>query len=156
MTTTLTPMTETELHDWFVSSKAEYLDDLLRAGESRDQAQVSVDQSFERYFPAGVPTDNHLVFTVLTSGIPAGYLWIGPHTAEQSSAWWVWDIAINADHRGQGLGRAAMLLAEDAVRERGGTTLGLNVFGFNAPARGLYESLGYEITSMRMLKKLTP
>ena len=49
-------MTEAELLVWFASSKAEYLDDLLRAGETRDQAQVSVDQSFERYFPAGVPT----------------------------------------------------------------------------------------------------
>ena len=156
MTTTLAPMTEAELLGWFASSKADYLDDLLRAGETRDQAQVSVDQSFERYFPAGVPTDNHLVFTVLTDGTPAGCLWIGPHSTEDNSAWWVWDIAINADHRGQGLGRAAMLLAEGVVRERGGTTLGLNVFGFNAPARGLYESLGYEVTSTRMLKKLTP
>ena len=149
-------MTEAELHSWIVTSKADYLDDLLRAGETHEQAQVSVDQSFERYFPAGVPTDNHLVFTVLTDDSPAGYLWIGPHAAGQSSAWWVWDIAINADQRGQGLGRTAMLLAEDVVREKGGTTLGLNVFGFNAPARGLYESLGYETTSMRMLKNLTP
>jgi hypothetical protein len=48
-----------------------------------------------------------------------------------------------------------MLLAEDRVREQGGSTLGLNVFGFNAAGRALYESLAYETTSVRMLKKLS-
>jgi GNAT superfamily N-acetyltransferase len=57
---------------------------------------------------------------------PSG-LWIGPHATEQISAWWVWDIAIDADQRGKGFGREAMLLAEDRVREHGGPTLGLNV-----------------------------
>ena len=149
-------MGSADLQRWFVSSKAEYLDDLLRAGETLDAAQSSVDESFERYFPAGVPAGGHMVYSVISDGFPAGYLWIGPHNAAATSAWWVWDIAINADQRGLGLGRAAMLLAEEVVREHGGTTLGLNVFGFNTAARGLYESLGYETTSMRMLKRLAP
>ena len=64
-------------------------------------------------------------------------------------------LAIDADQRGRGFGREAMLLAEDRVREHGGSTLGLNVFGFNAAGRALYESLAYETTSVRMLKKLS-
>jgi GNAT superfamily N-acetyltransferase len=71
-------------------------------------------------------------------------LWIGPHAIGQISAWWVWDIAIDADQRGKGFGREAMPLAEDRVREHGGSTLGLNVFGFNAGGRALYESLVVE------------
>jgi GNAT superfamily N-acetyltransferase len=106
-------------------------------------------------FPRGTPGDNHLVYDVVADGKPVGYLWIGPHAAGQISAWWVWDIAIDADQRGKGFGREAMLLAEDRVREHGGSTLGLNVFGFNAAGRALYESLAYEATSVRMLKKLS-
>jgi len=81
-------------------------------------------------------------------------LWIGPHATGQICAWWAWDIAIDAHQRGKGFGRDALLLAEDRVREHGGSRL-LNVFGFDAAGRALYESLGYETTSVRMLKKLS-
>lgn len=47
-----------------------------------------------------------------------------------------------------------MLLAESHVRSRGGSALALNVFGFNTAARTLYESLGYETTSLQMRKPL--
>lgn len=55
---------------------------------------------------------------------------------------------------GQGFGRRGMQLAEDYARSHGATTLGLSVFGFNHAARGLYESLGYEVTSVKMRKAL--
>ncbi|PPF38971.1 hypothetical protein C5B93_06100 [Rathayibacter sp. AY1A2] len=67
---------------------------------------------------------------------------------------YVWDVQIDAAERGSGLGRAAMLLAESHVRSRGGSALALNVFGFNTAARALYESLGYETTSLQMRKPL--
>jgi ribosomal protein S18 acetylase RimI-like enzyme len=38
------------------------------------------------------------------------------------------------------------------VRSRGMTSLGLNVFGQNTVARGLYESLGYDVTALQMKK----
>ena len=155
VSTTIMPMETARLQSWIASSKSEYLDDLVRAGESVEQASASVEQTFACYFPEGTPGDNHLVYDVVADGKPVGYLWIGPHATGQISAWWVWDIAIDADQRGKGFGREAMLLAEDRVREHGGSTLGLNVFGFNAAGRALYESLAYETTSVRMLKKLS-
>lgn len=155
MSTTLMRMETARLESWIASSKSEYLDDLVRSGEPAEQASNSVESTFARYFPEGKPGHNHLVYDVVADGRSVGYLWIGPHTTGQISAWWVWDIAIDADQRGNGFGREAMLLAEDRVREHGGSTLGLNVFGFNAPGRALYESLAYETTSVRMLKKLS-
>lgn len=155
VSTTITPMENARLQSWIASSRSEYLDDLVRAGEPAEQASASVEQTFTRYFPLGAPAENHLVYDVIADGKLVGYVWIGPHAAGQISAWWVWDIAIDADHRGQGFGRQAMVLAEDRVREHGGSTLGLKVFGFNAAGRGLYESLGYETTAVRMLKKLS-
>ena len=78
----------------------------------------------------------------------------GEDVSADPGAWWVWDIVINADQRGQGFGRAAMLLGQEYARRHGAITLGLSVFGFNTGARGLYDSLGYETTSVKMLKKL--
>jgi ribosomal protein S18 acetylase RimI-like enzyme len=47
-----------------------------------------------------------------------------------------------------------MVLGEEYARAQGAHTLGLSVFGFNTSARGLYESLGYKTTSIKMLKRL--
>lgn len=40
------------------------------------------------------------------------------------------------------------------ARSHGEHSLGLSVFGFNTDARGLYDSLGYETTSVKILKNL--
>jgi ribosomal protein S18 acetylase RimI-like enzyme len=48
-----------------------------------------------------------------------------------------------------------MLAAEAVCREEGWTAIGLNVFGPNTRARGLYDSLGYEAVSTSMTKPLT-
>jgi ribosomal protein S18 acetylase RimI-like enzyme len=47
-----------------------------------------------------------------------------------------------------------MELAEAEVKARGARSLGLKVFGFNAAARSLYESLGYSTVSLLMTKQL--
>ena len=86
--------------------------------------------------------------------VSIGYLWIGPDTSGNAGAWWIWDIVIDADKRGRGFGRRAMVLGEEYAQAHGAHTLGLSVFGFNKGARGLYESLGYETTSVKMLKKI--
>lgn len=66
----------------------------------------------------------------------------------------MFEIEIGRQHRGRGLGRAAMSAAEDLVRAAGLSEISLNVFGFNAPARGRYDSLGYRVVSTAMTKSL--
>jgi ribosomal protein S18 acetylase RimI-like enzyme len=66
----------------------------------------------------------------------------------------VFDIEIDAEHRGRGLGRAAMLAAERVVADAGRSVIGLNVFGPNRRARRLYESLGYRTESMQLAKDI--
>ena len=106
-------------------------------------------------FPSGRPLEGHAVLDVVgDDGSLVGYLWIGPAAAGALGEWWVWDVLVDEGRRGQGLGRAAMLLAEEYATSRGAHTLGLSVFGFNAAARRLYESLGYATTSVKMAKDL--
>ena len=47
-----------------------------------------------------------------------------------------------------------MLLAEEEAAARGMTSVGLNVHGQNTVARGLYDSLGYQVTAQQMKKVL--
>lgn len=87
-------------------------------------------------FPAGHPTADNAVFILNDSACAeVGYLWIGRDRSNAPSAWWVWDILIEAEHRGKGYGKEGMLLAEDYARSQCAPTLGLSVFGINHSAR---------------------
>jgi hypothetical protein len=48
----------------------------------------------------------------------------------------------------------ARAAAERETAQRGVTTIGLNVFGANVVVRRLYESAGYDVTSLQMRKPL--
>ena len=67
---------------------------------------------------------------------------------------YVYDVEIDAPFRGQGLGREAMLLFESLALELGAEDADLAVFGGNARALSLYESLGYRVTARLMRKPL--
>jgi ribosomal protein S18 acetylase RimI-like enzyme len=140
---------------WIERSRAEYARDLVVLGETAEEADRHADESMVGSFPSGAPSPGHAVFDVVDdAGESVGYLWIGPDPSDDPGAWWIWDIVIDADKRGRGLGRAAMTLGEEYARAQGARTLGLSVFGFNTGAHGLYESLGYETTSVKMRKRL--
>jgi ribosomal protein S18 acetylase RimI-like enzyme len=67
---------------------------------------------------------------------------------------WLYDIAVEPELRGRGLGRALLRLVEDEVRAEGVSRIELNVFGDNSPARRLYESAGYTEIARQMAKNL--
>ncbi|MEC3977715.1 GNAT family N-acetyltransferase [Amycolatopsis sp. H20-H5] len=155
MPVTLRPLDAQRFPAWLERSRAEYAKDLVALGQTSVDARQHADESIARSFPSGAPMPGHEVFDVVDdAGVSVGYLWIGPDTSSNAGAWWIWDIVIDADKRGQGFGRRAMVLGEEYARAHGAHTLGLSVFGFNKGARGLYESLGYETTSVKMLKKI--
>ena len=81
-------------------------------------------------------------------------LWLATRSPNGAQAGWIYDVEVDEAHRGKGYGREIMLLAERECRRRGLTSLRLNVFGPNTVAQRLYESLGYEITSQNMAKRL--
>ncbi|MFD4797861.1 GNAT family N-acetyltransferase [Streptomyces anulatus] len=155
MTATLRPLDAEHFPAWLERSRAEYAKELVALGQTSEDAYRQADEAMAHSFPSGTPTPDHAVFDVVDdAGVAVGYLWIGPDRSDDAGAWWVWDIVIDADKRGQGLGRMTMLLGEEYARARGAHTLGLSVAGFNTGAHGLYESLGYETTSVKMRKKL--
>lgn len=154
MTVSLRTAEPADVAEYLSDAREHYLSELLRAGVDRQSATKNADDSFSRSFPDGQPAPGHLLFRVERDGGPVGFLWIGPNPPSPEDHWWVWDVIIDEAHRGQGIGRETMLLAEAEARARGVSQLGLNVFGFNAVAIDLYRSLGYEVTAMQMRKAL--
>jgi GNAT superfamily N-acetyltransferase len=155
MPITFLPLPAEQFSSWMKRSTAEYIADLLASGVPDGKAREDAHTTMTRAFPYGLPSATNAVFTLESPALGnVGYLWIGCDSSGDPTSWWVWDIVIEAGHRGHGLGRQAMVLAEKYARSHGAQTLGLNVFGFNRAARGLYESLGYETTSVKMRKTL--
>jgi GNAT superfamily N-acetyltransferase len=146
-------MTDEEVTAFLATILAPYIADRITAGDPPDEARRMAEEQTESHFPGGRPAPGQLVYRIVDeAGLAVGSLWVGPHRPERADAFWVWDVEIDPPHRGRGLGRAAMVLAEEAARAHGATELGLNVFGPNTVARHLYETLGYETASVTMRK----
>jgi ribosomal protein S18 acetylase RimI-like enzyme len=147
-------MVQAEVEQFLDASQDSYIAERVEAGDDRAVATVAADEQMAAMFPNGQAAPGHRLYHLDEDGRPVGSLWIGPASPTQPESCWIWDIVIDEAHRGRGLGKAAMLLAEDEARASGATELGLNVFGHNTVARHLYESLGYTPVSIRMAKQL--
>lgn len=95
-----------------------------------------------------------LVYAIQEDGRDVGRLCVGERQLQERRVLWVWDVLVDEEHRGRGLGGAAMRLVEDEARRFGLARVELNVFGGNDAARGLYRSLGYEEWAISMAKDL--
>jgi ribosomal protein S18 acetylase RimI-like enzyme len=114
--------------DWF--GYAEPADDTLLTSVRRliDDAQT-----------------DYLLGATSAAGAPAGVVqqryrhsvWTGRDDA------WLEDLYVTDAARGTGLGRALTEYAMERARERGCGRIQLDVNTANAPARALYESLGF-------------
>lgn len=148
-------MTPEQFGLWIERCSSAYAADLVTLGSSDDEARIQARATIAGAFPeARAAADNAVFDLVDGEGVTVGYVWVGTDHSDDPRAWWIWDIAVEPEHRGRGYGKAGMRLAEEYASSLGASTLGLSVFGFNSSARGLYESLGYETTSVKMRKTL--
>ncbi len=105
----------------------------------------------DKLLPDGLGTDKHLLWTAFAGdGTLVGSLWISVLTPVP----YIYGVEVAEAQRGKGYGRSIMVAAEEECRLRGYTQLDLNVFGNNATAINLYESLGFETVSQMMRKQL--
>jgi ribosomal protein S18 acetylase RimI-like enzyme len=148
---TLAELTNDESAAYLSSLWPRYREELVLAGASPTEADANVERNQQTVCPEGVISPGQRIFRVMYDGHHIGNLWL---CERAPGDWFVYDIEVFEDYRGQGLGRASMHAAEEFAKAHGATKLGLSVFGFNTTARALYESLGYTIVAMGMTKPL--
>lgn len=140
-----------ELADWAQASYRFYVTDLVEhAGMSQAAAEAKARSDQADALAGKKPGAGHHLFFLEEDGVVVGRLWF----AEREFGIWLYQIDIDDEQRGRGLGREAMRLFEDEARRLGATEIWLNVHGGNAVARSLYSSLGYGEASVHMTKKL--
>jgi GNAT superfamily N-acetyltransferase len=135
---------------WQVQIWELYAEELIQSGVAEAKAKQDAKEGYEHTMPGGVLAPDNFVFDVVHNNEPVGIVWL----VKQVNDWFIYDIDITESRRGQGLGRQTMKAIEIYVRENGGTSIGLSVFGFNEVARKLYLSEGYETTRYQMKKSL--
>jgi ribosomal protein S18 acetylase RimI-like enzyme len=150
----LVEKSEANLATWLSTMWIEYHADLLAAGMSIDEADRNVERNRATLLDGERPSLGQHIFDVVSDGDVVGILWLGHQPSRAPNEWFIYNIAIDEGRRGTGLGRATMVAAEEYVRSKSGTRLGLNVFGANTVARRLYESLDYQTMSVSMYKDL--
>ena len=148
---TLRPITDTEYPSWRDRAAASFAAGIGPArGLTADEALKLAHEETVKLLPDGPATEHHLIWLAWASDVPVGSLWI----STQSRIPFIYGIEVDGDQRGKGYGRAIMIAGEEECRRLGHSRLDLNVFGDNSTAIGLYESLGYTVTSQQMRKEL--
>ena len=113
-------------------------------------AEAKVARDVAGVLPDGIATPDVHIWAVEADGRRVGSVFLGV----RGGGAWLYDITIEEAERGKGYGRGAMTALDDEVRKLGHGTIGLNVWGANEVARGLYSSLGWTEESVQMRKSV--
>jgi ribosomal protein S18 acetylase RimI-like enzyme len=152
---TARPMTEAESQDWLKGPTDNFAQAWASRGMLPGPARARVRAVIQRVLPDGIASTDVALRLLFHEDKPVGRLWVsrsGPEPSPPGA--YVYQVWVDEARRGEGFGRALMLLAEQIALGWGEATIGLQVFNDNTPARRLYESLGYASTARVFLKDL--
>ena len=151
----LLPMTQPEYEAFVERAIPEYAADNVRAGYwSASEALEKSREGYEKLLPKGLQTENHYLYTLYDIDQAVGMIWIRADLQSPIKNGFIFELYVDEKFRGKGYGKQAILLIEEKARELGLKSLGLHVFAVNNVARNLYESVGYEVSSLNMANKL--
>ena len=145
--------------DWIAQGQAEIV--WVRLGSegqpeiSRRAIEESVALQLERMrADTGFPSKAFVAWT--NAGSPAGFVLVArthnDATGQLEAS--LLSQYVAEPYRGQGLGHRLMEAAEDWTRQQGLPRISLSVSVLNTLGQKLYESLGYQVETLRMSKKL--
>ncbi|NHC12458.1 GNAT family N-acetyltransferase [Motilibacter deserti] len=150
-------MTLQEFEPWQAELSRAYAAEQVAAGVwTADEALDRALEGSAALLPDGLATPGMLLLLgVLPDGTRVGRVWIGlQHPRGIAGCAFVYDLEVEPEHRGRGLGRELLSLGERAARDHGARAVELNVFGTNATAIALYASAGYRVVTQQMRKEL--
>jgi len=151
----LVTMTQSEFEAFLEHLIPDYAADNVRAGYwSDEEALERSRKQTVSLLPDGLNTKDHFFYTIYDDDKAVGVIWMRAELDRPVKGGFIFDVEIKEEFRGKGYGKQAMLLIEEKARELGIKRMGLHVFAYNEVAKSLYESIGYEVSSMNMLKDL--
>jgi RimJ/RimL family protein N-acetyltransferase len=135
----------------------EYARDKVAAGVwSPEEALSRSEADLDGLLPDGANTRDHFLYEVrdASTSEEVGVLWLAIRNPDSGRLVWIYDLEIFERFRRKGYAKRTLEAAEEEAKELGIDRVELHVFGYNAPARALYENAGYAPTSIVMAKQL--
>ncbi|MCU4746906.1 MULTISPECIES: GNAT family N-acetyltransferase [unclassified Streptomyces] len=151
---TLHALTERGFLAWLPLFRADYRDALRRGGIPAAEAEAGAGRWAADLTANRLDSHRHVLRSLSHRGVPVGHLWAAVTRGPQTRAF-VLDVRIAPAHRGRGHGRALLRAAENEALSLGCSTLSLSVFADNRPALRLYDALGYPVSGVVLLRRLT-
>jgi GNAT superfamily N-acetyltransferase len=150
----LRPMTEAEYGPYIAHLREDYAQERAKSGETPiEEERESSNKQIDGLIPQGLATPDHYFWTVMDEGgVGIGSLWVFVDPAKGRA--FIYDIALAEERRGKGYGRQTLQVLESAVRPMGVRRIALNVFGKNAVARHLHDTVGYYVVATAMQKDI--
>ncbi|AJT68315.1 GNAT family N-acetyltransferase [Streptomyces chattanoogensis] len=146
-------MSAAEYPAWREAAIAEHIRVQTSLGVPRERAERASYEGHAAMLPDGAETPGHALRILSHRGTDVGTLWVAVEIPGHPGGYVV-DVTVDPAHRGRGHGRTLMLVAERVCLAAGRPVLGLNVHADNAPALGLYGSLGYRPTAYELWKRI--
>ncbi|MEW2549741.1 GNAT family N-acetyltransferase [Streptomyces sp. NPDC047002] len=147
-------MTAGEFEQWSAGAYARFAAGWADRGMTEEQARLRAAVSRRQNLPDGLRTPGTAFRVLLARGIVAGRVWVARQEVAGLPGAYVYEVAVEEEHRGRGHGRALMGVAERVAADWGAARLGLHVFTDNTPAVRLYDALGYRATERHFVKPL--
>lgn len=141
----------------FKQDTLNFAEDLAKAEViSLSEAEANTKEQFDKLAPEGQQTENNYFFDVIDSKSNEiiGYAWLNKAQRFHRQVLSIYDIKINRNYRGLGLGKELMALIEEEAKKLECSRIRLHVFEHNIVAKKLYQSMGFQITSLQMKKEL--
>lgn len=153
----LVPISAEEFDSYIVRQVSDYAEEKIAAGAwAKEGALERSKKEIKRLLPRGKDTESNFIFKIAddSTGVKVGTIWIKAFRDVGVPYAFVYDIIIDRDERRKGYGKAAMKALEAVVKELGLGRIGLHVFGHNEAAIKLYETSGFRVTDINMMKTL--
>jgi len=152
----LVPMNKKEFEAMRAVGVKRYADENVKVGYWKPGEALQRSETVHaNLLPDGLRTEGHHFYKALDvdSDERVGQLWLRVEPGEDRKGF-IYDVFIDEDKRGKGYGRAMMAAIETKAKRMKIDSLALHVFAYNDVARHLYETLGYEVKSLNMMKVL--
>ena len=154
--TRLEPMSQARYDTWLVDTIRDYAAEKVASGNYAEEGSLERSKGeFDALLPNGLQTAGHEIQSMIDdAGEAVGYVWFTIEDRPVGKVVFIYDIAVDPEHRRRGHAQAGLAAVEEYARQHGCIGVMLHVFGNNTGARDLYRKVGYEETNVMMLKRV--
>ena len=127
------------------------------------RADTSEGERLVSYIQGILDADEQALFVAKRAAARVGFVHVRTDRAPESASvpfrqarceGWIQHIAVAADSRQTGVGRALVDASREWALQQGATSVGLQVWGFNQSARAFFEKLGFGVRTVQLSSEL--